>query len=65
MSFLPCLPRSNCDAAAITKIGAAQAQIQVMKDMEPILKQAKKANVMALLAMIVAGAAIASSFLLR
>lgn len=50
--------------AVAAKIGAAQAQIQVMQDMEPIVKQAKKANIMAFVAILVAGAAIASSFLL-
>ena len=50
--------------AVAAKVGAAQAQIQVMQDMEPILKQAKKANLISIVAILAAGAAIASSFLL-
>jgi len=50
--------------AVAAKVGAAQAQIQVMQDMEPILKQAKKANLMSIVAILVAGAAIASAFLI-
>jgi CheY-like chemotaxis protein len=54
---------SSAEAVA-AKVGAAQAQIQVMQDMEPILKQAKKANIMSIVAILVAGAAIASAFLI-
>jgi len=50
--------------AVAAKVGAAQAQIQVMQDMEPILKQTKKANLMSIIAILVAGAAIASAFLI-
>jgi len=50
--------------AVAAKVGAAQAQIQVMQDMEPILKQAKKANLMSVIAILVAGVAIASAFLI-
>ncbi|MFT7186618.1 MAG: CheY-like chemotaxis protein [Pseudohongiellaceae bacterium] len=55
--------KSAAEAVA-AKVGAAQAQIQVMQDMEPIMRQAKKANVMAFIAILVAGAAITSAFLI-
>jgi len=50
--------------AVAAKVGAAQAQIQVMQDMEPIIKQAKKANLTSIVAILFAGAAIASAFLI-
>jgi CheY-like chemotaxis protein len=50
--------------AVAAKVGAAQAQIQVMQDMEPILKQAKTANILSIVAILVAAAAIASSILI-
>jgi CheY-like chemotaxis protein len=50
--------------AVAAKVGAAQAQIQVMQDMDPILRQAKKANIMSIVAILAAAAAIACSFLL-
>ena len=55
---------TNAAEAVAAKVGAAQAQIQVMRDMAPILKQAEKANLMSIIALLVAGAAIASAFLI-
>ena len=54
---------SSAEAVA-AKVGAAQAQIQVMQDMQPFMQQAKKANMLAFVSMLVAGAAIAMNFLL-
>jgi len=50
--------------AVAAKVGAAQAQIQVMQDMAPIIKQAKTAKMISVIAILVAGAAIASAFLI-
>jgi DNA-binding response OmpR family regulator len=55
---------TSVSEAVAAKIGAAQAQIQVMQDMEPILKQAKTANIISIVAILVAGAAIFSAILL-
>jgi DNA-binding NarL/FixJ family response regulator len=55
---------TSVSEAVAAKIGAAQAQIQVMQDMEPILKQAKTANIISIIAILVAGAAIFSAILL-
>jgi CheY-like chemotaxis protein len=49
--------------AVAAKIGAAQAQIQVQQDIAPYIQQAKKAKLMAIIAIIVAAAAIVHSFL--
>jgi len=49
--------------AVAAKIGAAQAQIQVQQDIAPYVQQAKKANLVAIIAIIVAAAAIINSFL--
>ncbi len=49
--------------AVAAKIGAAQAQIQVQQDIAPYAQQAKKANLLAIIAIIAATAAIINSFL--
>ena len=49
--------------AVAAKIGAAQAQIQVQQDIAPYVQQAKKANMIAIIAIVVAAAAIINSFL--
>lgn len=49
--------------AVAAKIGAAQAQIQVQQDIAPYVQQAKKANLVAIIAIIVAAASIINSFL--
>lgn len=49
--------------AVAAKIGAAQAQIQVQQDIAPYIQQAKKAKLMAIIAIIVAAGAIIQSFL--
>jgi len=55
---------SSAAEAVAAKVGAAQAQIQVMQDMAPVIKQAKNANLISIVAILAAGAAIAASFLL-
>ena len=55
---------SSAAEAVAAKVGAAQAQIQVMQDMAPVIKQAKSANLISIVAILTAGAAIAASFLL-
>ena len=49
--------------AVAAKVSAAQAQIQVQQDMQPFIAQAKKANMIAFVSLIVAIGAIASNFL--
>ncbi len=53
---------SSAAEAVAAKVGAAQAQIQVMQDMAPVIKQAKNANIISILAILTAGAAIATAF---
>jgi len=48
--------------AVAAKVAAAQAQIQLQQDMTPLIKQANKANMVAIAAIIIAGIAIASRF---
>lgn len=49
--------------AVAAKVSAAQAQIQVQQDIAPYISQAKRANLLAITAIIVAGAAIISNFI--
>ncbi len=49
--------------AVAAKVSAAQAQIQVQQDIAPYVRQAKKANMMAVIAVIVATAAIITNFI--
>lgn len=49
--------------AVAAKVSAAQAQIQVQQDMQPFVAQAKKANMVAIISLIVAAGAIALNFL--
>jgi CheY-like chemotaxis protein len=49
--------------AVAAKVSAAQAQIQVKQDIAPYIAQAKKANVMAIIAIITAVAAIITNFI--
>lgn len=49
--------------AVAAKVSAAQAQIQVQQDIAPYISQTKKANMLAIIAVIAAGAAIINSFL--
>lgn len=55
---------SGAAEAVAAKVSAAQAQIQVQQDMKPFVEQAKKANMVAIVSLIVAIGAIASNFLL-
>jgi len=50
--------------AVAAKVSAAQTQIQVQQNMTPFIQQAKKANLVAVFALLVAGIAIALPFLL-
>lgn len=49
--------------AVAAKVSAAQAQIQVQQDIAPYISQTKKANMMAIVAILVAAAAIINSFI--
>jgi CheY-like chemotaxis protein len=49
--------------AVAAKVSAAQAQIQVQQDIAPYISQAKKANTVSIIAIIVAAAALISNFL--
>jgi len=55
---------SSAAEAVAAKVGAAQAQIQVQQDMAPFTQQAKKANMISVVAILTAAAAIACHFLL-
>ena len=50
--------------AVAAKVSAAQTQIQVQQNMAPFIQQAKKANLVAIVALLAAGTAIALPFLL-
>jgi len=50
--------------AVAAKVGAAQAQIQIQQDVAPFIKQAQKANAIALVSLLAAAAALAATFLL-
>ncbi|KZY31233.1 MULTISPECIES: response regulator [unclassified Oleiphilus] len=54
---------SSAAEAVAAKVSAAQAQIQVQQDMQPYVQQAKKANMIAVVSLVVAIGAIASNFL--
>lgn len=49
--------------AVAAKVSAAQAQIQVQQDIAPYISQAKKANLLAITAIIVAAGALISNFI--
>tara|TARA_R110002074_G_scaffold106982_4_gene231240 strand:- start:4637 stop:5614 length:978 start_codon:yes stop_codon:yes gene_type:complete len=49
--------------AVAAKVSAAQAQIQVQQDIAPYISQAKKANLLAITAIIIAAGAIISNFI--
>jgi CheY-like chemotaxis protein len=49
--------------AVAAKVSAAQAQIQVQQDMQPYVAQAKKANMIAVVSLVVAIGAIVANFL--
>jgi CheY-like chemotaxis protein len=55
---------SGAAEAVAAKVSAAQAQIQVQQDMKPFVEQAKKANMVAIVSLIVALGAVATNFLL-
>jgi CheY-like chemotaxis protein len=50
--------------AVAAKVAAAQAQFQIQQDMQPFVKQAKKATMISIISILAAGAAIISSFFL-
>jgi hypothetical protein len=49
--------------AVAAKVSAAQAQIQVQQDIAPYINQAKKANMLAIFAIVIAAAAIITNFI--
>tara|TARA_R110001592_G_scaffold248308_1_gene510566 strand:+ start:28299 stop:29333 length:1035 start_codon:yes stop_codon:yes gene_type:complete len=49
--------------AVAAKVSAAQAQIQVQQDIKPYISQTKKANLMAIIAIVVAAAAIITNLI--
>ncbi len=54
---------SSAAEAVAAKVSAAQAQIQVQQDMKPFVAQAKKANMVAIVSLVVAIGAIAINFI--
>lgn len=50
--------------AVAAKVSAAQAQIQVQQDVQPFVAQVKRANTLAIVSLLIAGAAIALNFVL-
>jgi hypothetical protein len=48
--------------AVAAKVGAAQAQIQVQQDVEPFIAQARKANILSIIALLAAATAITINF---
>lgn len=54
---------SSAAEAVAAKVSAAQAQIQVQQDIKPYVAQAKKANLIAIVSLVIAIGAIAINFL--
>jgi len=55
---------SSAAEAVAAKVSAAQAQIQVQQDVAPFIKQAQKAKLVSIIAVLAAGAAVAVSILI-